>query len=469
MNQVKTDKDFPHLAKAANAAEMAAGFETFFQKEYPELGLTVDRCEINRVYHKPGKKCEITYRIFGANKRQRAYDQWFYAVMLKDSERGLTPGRESVSSWPGCDFWKPVSVFKDMNTILYAFPYNRKMPYLSKLLDEEFIRQKIDDNLSGFGLDDTWACQEVKIEKLKYRHGKSCVLRYHSVLENDAGKLFPITFFSKTHSDHLGIYVYDVLSDICSQDLSQHAVLHIPRPLAYIEETNTLWQEAWTGEALRSLGERSGWENFLTSELIQNIAGLLAELHQVQPPAVLQKSEATIEWTLDEASDKMEKIIRHLPDHETQLQAVLTAMKHSVFSAHDIQQTLIHGTFKMSQILHWEGRLALIDFDAVALGDPLYDVAEFTASLNYLMVTEGVSRIAVKQAVEVFLTGYEKSSGRSLDRRRLSFYIIALMLGKMHSLLKKIDSRTDAQIEAAFELLKEWKAYHLQVDEAHYD
>ena len=24
MNQVKTDKDFPHLAKAANAAEMAA-------------------------------------------------------------------------------------------------------------------------------------------------------------------------------------------------------------------------------------------------------------------------------------------------------------------------------------------------------------------------------------------------------------------------------------------------------------
>ena len=43
-----------------------------------------------------------------------------------------------------------------------------------------------------------------------------------------------------------------------------------------------------------------------------------------------------------------------------------------------------HGTFKLNHLLHDGVHLGLVDFDSMVLGDPLYDVANFTADLHYL-------------------------------------------------------------------------------------
>jgi aminoglycoside phosphotransferase (APT) family kinase protein len=43
-----------------------------------------------------------------------------------------------------------------------------------------------------------------------------------------------------------------------------------------------------------------------------------------------------------------------------------------------------HGTFKLNHLLQEGDHLGLVDFDSMVLGDPLYDVANFTADLHYL-------------------------------------------------------------------------------------
>ncbi len=298
------DKNFSHLNRATDPRAMAVAFDKFFEREYPDLELTVECCEINRVYHKPGKKCDITYQVFGNDGQRQSYTQWFYGVMFKDGEKKFPNLETMPENWPGCGHWKPFSILPEMNMALYAFPYNRKMPYLSQLLDKEFIKGKIESNLDGFGLQKAWQCQEIDIEKLKYRHGKSCVLRYHTVLQNEAGKRLPISFFSKTYATGLSKYVYDALSAICQQTVQQSNVLNIPQPIAHIDETNTLWQQEWKGKSLRSFGEEFGWGGFLASDLIPKIAQMLAELHCLNVPNISLDSGPSIEDVLTEASDK---------------------------------------------------------------------------------------------------------------------------------------------------------------------
>jgi len=456
------DKNLPHLQQALDPAAMAPAFEDFFRREYPERGLKVEACRIGRVYHKPGKNCGILYHLRCRDRDHRLVAPVLHGKMFANGEGHEKIRKAQPESWPGCGFWKPIRFWPELEMLLYAFPYDPRLSYLGQLLKTDFVKQQVEANLPGFGLAAGWKCEEVVPNVVKYMPMKRCILRYEIVLTDAAKNRRQIAFYSKTYDSPKSRYVYEALQKICASPACHTGVLNIPNPIAHLDGANTIWQQAWEGKGFSEVVEKSGWANLPGSGYVPKIAAMLAALHQIAVPnSQLQRgvAPATI---LGHVEEEAADILRFLPERRETLQRVTNAL--TTFAPGPEQQiphATLHGAFKLAQILCREksggqSELALVDFDAIACGDPLYDLAEFIASLVFLRASNGIPAAPLRESVELFLAEYQKLVPWSCDRRRLAWYVVAFLLGKLHSSLKRGEAVGVANMATAFDLVQEW-------------
>lgn len=452
---LSTDDAVTPALPETDPVAMAAAFEEFFQHEYPGLGLRVQQCRVTRVYQKPGKACLIAYRVQGHDHHGRPFDQWLHGRLQRNG--AVAGGGESATpSWSAGDFWKPVSLWPERRMVVHAFPHDPKLPQLARLKDAGFIRQNVERNLAEFGLSGAWHCTEVFDHKVKYMPGKRCVLRYRVSLRHAAGEQQTRTFYSKTTDDASGRTVAAALRVICASRACAAGVLNVPAPIAYLPEIKTLWQHAWEGESLTRRCAERGWATLAHAPVLPKIAAMLAALHQIELPAELQRPGASPATMLTNARDNAAQILKFLPEVRERQAHLLQKMAATLpRSAAGTPRTTIHGTFKLAQILVREEQPGLVDFDALAVGDPLYDVAEFLASVIYLRVSDGVAAASITAAVALFVGSYAGLVPWPCERRRLAWYVTAFLLGKMHSSLKRMEREARQQVVAAFALLEE--------------
>ncbi|MGH7602279.1 MAG: phosphotransferase family protein, partial [bacterium] len=356
-----------------------------------------------------GKECNITYRLSGHDRDRRPYDQWIFAKMQANGENHQPASNGQPLQWPGCDFWKPVSAWQEMNMVLHAFPYDVKMPYLGQLLEPEFVKRQIEERLPNFGLSSAWTCREVTCHKIKYMPTRRCVLRYDLVVAHAANNQRQIVFYSKTYNSANSRYVYDVLRAVCASPACNNGSLNIPAPIANLDGSNTLWQHAWEGRKFGSAMRERGWINLPHSGFMPKIAAMLAALHQIEIPQFPLADGPAPAKAIENAYGDANDIAQFLPEK----QAVLTTAAKTLadlapeVADHSTRAT-IHGSFKVAQLLCREQELALVDFDSISRGDPLYDVAEFFASILYLIVSDGIPAAPMRESVESFLVAYQK-------------------------------------------------------------
>lgn len=70
------------------------------------------------------------------------------------------------------------------------------------------------------------------------------------------------------------------------------------------------------------------------------------------------------------------------------------------------QPTLTHGDFYSKQVIMNDGEPLLLDFDCASVGDPLADVGNFIAHLEFDVIRGRISRSVADSAVANFLSGY---------------------------------------------------------------
>jgi hypothetical protein len=451
------DKNLPHLRQAVDPEAMAPAFEEFFSREYPGRGLKVDECRIDRVYHKPGKNCGIVYYLRCHDQANQPFDPWFYAKISVNGEGYTKPGKAEPGEWPGCGFWKPVSLWREMNMLLHAFPYDPKLAYLGQLLEPDFVKRRVEENLSGFGLPAGWKCREVVCHKIKYMPARRCVLRYEILVTDAANNRRHIVFYSKTYNNARSRYVYEVLQKLCASPACASGHLNIPGPIAHIDVANTLWQQAWKGNKFGDVMQQLGWANLPQSGFVPKIAAMLAALHQIELSDPSLQPGPSPAMVLENAHDDAIDILHFLPEQQGILQRITETLTASTPGPEEqTPQTTIHGSCKVAQILCRDDDLALVDFDSIACGDPLYDVAELIASLVYLRVSDEIPVAPITASVESFLASYQERVPWVCDRRRLAWYVVAFLLGKTHSSLKRLEAKEAENISSAFDLVYEW-------------
>jgi hypothetical protein len=446
------DPKLPHLATAVDPAAMAEIFAKNLQPALAARGLQIERCAIEWLQHRRGRRCRLLYRIVMRHAGGKKIDQWFFGKLVRPGQarRQYEEALAAASLQNGA--WQPVYLWPELEMVIRTFPNDPALSGLRQAADPVCVQARLNSNVAALGLSAAWRCEEVIVERVKYMPGKRCVLLCHARFANSSGESRRVSFYSKTYSDgksRLHFANLQKFHDAARRD-SQFT---LPRPLTHWDEANTIWQASWEGWPLIERLEGMDW-----NELFPRLAGALAAFHQ-SPGDGLPPVNA-LEQGFEAVQEDAPMLGWLLPQHRARFDEALAA----IAAAKEILSRQprkgggapIHGTMRLEQILVRGDEMALVDFDAAALSDPHVDVAEFLISLQFLEFSCGFPRQRLAKAAELFTTSYAAQVPWRVDPQRVAWHAAVSLLDKMHETLRNLDANTLQQFEAILEIMGGW-------------
>ena len=115
----------------------------------------------------------------------------------------------------------------------------------------------------------------------------------------------------------------------------------------------------------------------------------------------------------------------------------------------------LHGAFRAEHVLVRGAHTAFLDLDGMSLGDPLFDVAEFVASLEFLALRTRTTSIDTERTSRRFVECYASSVPWAIDGAALRAYALASILRKMHGAVKRLARPTLERLESDGDRLAE--------------
>ena len=457
------DPKLPMLATAMDASAMVDRFNDHLHNTCSELEWEVVRCAIEKVYYQRFEHCGLGYRLTFRHSSGAEAEEWLYARMYpaESGPRRFQRAAKAITpALPAHSFLQEVptvSYWQEMNMILWLFPQDPKLAKLPHLADPDFVRERIEANLPAFeisrnGKPVQWRCTEVRFDRVKNMPAKRCVLRYHVNLNGPDGAGRELTFYSKTYNDSKSRYHFDLLRATHEQLVARHVAVQIPRPILHLDGANTFWQEEWPGQALAEAIDELDWD-----ELFPRIAATLASLHRsalngFQPGPSLDE-------VLKTAAEDGRQLVHLLPQYQSFVDKVIERLEaiKGTLAKQSIPMVPIHGALRLEQMLIRGTELALVDFDAIALGDPLFDVAEFIASLQFWEFSQDRPRNQLARATDLFLNAYAGQVPWPCEWNRIAFYVSAFLMSKMFAPVKHLEIEVLQRLEiAGHEIMEAW-------------
>lgn len=294
----------------------------------------------------------------------------------------------------------------ELGMVGWRFPDDPAMPWLVELMDSKQAKTLI-----------PYAGQRAlsAIDIVNYRPETRCTERYRFAAENTEPEW---VVYGKTYADERGKTVHENLSMLQKQSQS-NAGFVMPKALAYDIEHRTIWLEGLQGQALAELDFATG-----VAEKIPALANALAAFHQLTPPSL---PVVTSQQQLQEWRKKADKLSHAYPAIQSALALLLNELQQNRPEFEILG--LIHGDFHIDQLLVLpNGRLALFDYDELALGDPLQDLANFAADLyNYPYAIA-----AIDQLVRQLFTAYSAADHGQTDPQRFAWHLRGQLLTRAY-------------------------------------
>ncbi|MEM7115916.1 MAG: hypothetical protein AAF614_25970 [Chloroflexota bacterium] len=432
------NQGLPHLVQYIDPICMQARFEAFLQTNGSSV--TVEACRLEKVSFRPDKHCSILFRVY----LDDGSESWFFTKMYavgKGQQRYEKERRKD----PTVAFWS------DWDTLVWTFPHDVKLPQLARLLEPRYVAQLVEQNAHQLSLAPDAVCHQVQCKQVKYVPGKRCVLRF----EVEAGEgAQQIRFFSKTFSNEQSRYVYEQLQSVCATLGTGAGQFEIPPLLGHIDGLHTFWQAEWPGEPMARLYYQDDWADVLPA-----VAEGLAAFHLSKIAGL--RVASYLDEIVSEVVGDAEWIAHFVPSVREQvlgLVARIADLELVIAEAKMETAVPIHGAFRMSQLLHrldddGRQRIAMIDLDAIASGDPHYDVAEFMASTLYQYFHRDLALPDLIKHADNFSRFYAAHVPWKLDGRLLAWYIAASLVGKLRGSFKRIQFTAIAKTEDLFSLV----------------
>jgi hypothetical protein len=264
--------------------------------------------------------------------------------------------------------------------------------------------------------------------------GKRCVLHYRAKVAGAGESERELSFFSKTYNDSKSRYHFGLLKSVCEQLKAQGTPIDIPVPLLHLDPLNTIWVADWKGAPLMAAIDR---EDF--GALLRRAACMVAAFHRSRIEGLRPGPDPT--EALSIVTEDLARYGLGFQAHRglaSRILERLVARKDAV-DPEQAPVVPIHGACRVEQMLMRNEEVTLIDFDALALGDPLQDVAEFIASLEFLEISAGKPGEALARGSRQFLEAYAEQVPWRCDEARIGWYVLAYLASKLYSVLKHLD------------------------------
>jgi aminoglycoside phosphotransferase len=308
----------------------------------------------------------------------------------------------------------------ELGMVGWRFPDDPAMPWLAQLMDS----QQATTLIPAAGQRPLLA-----IEVVNYRPEIRCTARYRfAAIKSEPA----LVVYGKTYADERGKTVHDHLTILQKQSRS-NACFVMPKALAYDTEHRTLWLEGLHGQALAELDFATG-----VTEKIPALVNALAAFHQLKLSSL---PVVTSQKQLQEWRKKADKLSHAYPAIQPALTSLLAELHQScpVFE----MLGLIHGDFHIDQLLVLpDGRLALFDYDELALGDPLLDLANFAADLyNYPYPIA-----AIDPLVQQLFKAYSAANHGQTDPQRFAWHLRGQLLTRAYRTFIQQKSATQQRV-----------------------
>ncbi|MCE7983542.1 MAG: hypothetical protein DYG89_20405 [Caldilinea sp. CFX5] len=258
-------------------------------------------------------------------------------------------------------------------------------------------------------------CQLTAATAFDGKAGERVVIRYDLAATTPAATGGPITLFGKLYANPArAAQVYTAMSWLWGEVFRQAPEVGVPRPLGLLPDLGIVFYVPVEGQFLNELFTHEQADHWMALT-----ATWLGQLHQ-QPLQTTKHFDLANELTnLKEWARLIGQSYPTLFDGANHLVAYLreTAPRLS-FQV----QAPIHKDFHYQHVLV-NGRLAVIDFDEMRLGDPNFDLAHFCANLHLLAHRTPQQAPRLQQLEQTFLQSYSRQTGWTADQRFLYFFI----------------------------------------------
>jgi hypothetical protein len=356
--------------------------------------LSIDSCERLRTKYRVGDSLRVLHRI-----RVGESD---FTVAARTFPRGGS-GRayeRALGAAVNCGPLRAVVHDAELATVFWTFPNDRRIAGLSALTDipAELARLFV----PAWTRSRVVAYAPEKCATAECLDDESNVLAYAKVYRGDEGRRV--------------FGIYEALGRGASPAANG---VRLPRALGYGEAQRMLLLEPIAG---RRIADLNGLE--LTNGY-GRLGAALAALHGLPPPEGLPPSSRLDVARLRRAA----RIIGQArPDVREEARALAERLAARQETAND-RPVCLHGDVHPKNGILRGDRLALIDLDQAAFGDPANDLGSLLASLSYNRLSGLLTRAAAQTLGDAFLEGY--AGGRQLPpSSRLRWHTAAALLAE---------------------------------------
>ena len=396
------DPDFPQLAFASDPARMLEVFRAHLE---PVAGHAyhIDACLPLRFRCKQSSsRCVLQYSLRVVDHTtERAFDQWVTGVVYTrrgEAERlwrelGTTHPRRSIP-----DRWltfEPLAYVPALDMLVQVFPYDRQLRGLGPVLGSEgreftpLLRA-----LVGAG---DWHPGAGRLELLRYRTEIGAALRYTLELwEARSGRTETRRCYVKVCRPGRSAAAFQLMASLYATQGGATSAYGVVRPLAHLVGLDTLVVEEAPGTALLEL--LRGRDD--PTRAVQAAARACAAFNLNGRPWGPRDS-------LEEQIHDVERVASLLawacPDLSGDVRAIAATV---VADLRDVPPLPIHGDLKADHLFVAGDRVTFIDFDRVAVGDPVRDPARLCAYLTGRVGLDAVPAERAQAAAAVFVDEY---------------------------------------------------------------
>lgn len=287
----------------------------------------------------------------------------------------------------------PVVHLPQLDMTIWSFPNDPQLPHLPQVIDPTLVRAHLPYTALPAGFNDPAAVAQVEIAVVHYYPAERCTNRY-TLWSKRPDRPEPLILFGKTFNDESGSALFARLEAMWQRAQVEPELFGVTKPLAYTATSKTLWLQFQPG---RPLGEVLTPEN--AAHLLGKIARGLAALQWGNLPDLPIMTPAE---RLDEIHDKAQKLAHTQPAWQPMLAELLNELQQSAATLPPAPITLLHGDFHLRQFLVDGEQIVCCDFDEVAQGDPLQDVASFLVDMAVSPVATGLTPALAQHFYETY-------------------------------------------------------------------
>ena len=352
----------------------------------------------------PGKRARLVMKANVVRENGKSSKRFFYAQLYPDAKsclRRLASALEKAGHYHHSR--PPVFALPELNAVVWTLP-NGPLLGRARLC---FSSKKFRVWWTKIGLaNDRTAAVEAPELKRYVPRGRVLFRSSHK-----AGKAAYIKFYTK------GIVRQAVANLAMVNEMEKPALgFRVPRILAIDRQARVVVMEEVPGRVLSEL--------FGDHRALGAVGVALARLHesQLRPPtkwavtaevAALRRAMADVRLALPQSADSLDQLVERIEREAATLD--FTACRP------------IHGNLFGDQILIDCGNVALVDWDDLCAGDPLYDLGRLIAHMIYAGLAKGTSNSTAERTA-VLVAAYESHSAAKVDPIRLRWHIVAALL-----------------------------------------